>query len=168
MQRGEPTPADVVVATIGKPFGLRGEVYLWVDPDLDPDLSPGARYATDRGGELVVAGWREHSGRLLVAFEGVADRTAAERLRGVRLRAPRESLPLEEGAFWVDELLGREVVDEHGALIGVLEAVTESPAHDYLVVARPDGGELLVPAHEDFVDLGADPIVVRPIEGLLE
>lgn len=160
--------AEAVVGVVGKPFGVRGEVHLQPDPDLDVDLAEGTVVRDDRGRELVVASARWHGTRLLVAFEGVADRDAAEELRGIRLLLPREEIPLAEGARWVDELLGAEVVDPAGETIGVLERVEDGAAHDLLVIARPDGGEILVPAVDELVDLSGERIVVQPLPGLLD
>ena len=160
--------AAAVIGVVGKPFGVRGEVHLQLDPDLEVDLDEGTVVQDDGGRELVVASARWHGTRLLVAFEGVADRDAAERLRGVRLLLPREQIPLAEGARWVDELLGAEVVDAAGEAVGVLERVEDGAAHDLLVIARPDGGEVLVPAVDELVDLSGQRIVVQPLPGLLD
>jgi len=161
----------VAVGIVGKPFGLRGEVYVHPDADLDIDFEPGLRCAGTREGApqvtLVVAASRVHGGRLLVRFDGVEDRTAAEALRGTVLSLPREDVPLDEDSFWADDLLGREVVDDSGAVVGVVEGTLDGPAHDYLVLARPDGGETLVPAVAELVDIADDRIVVHAIPGLL-
>ena len=118
-----------------------------------------------RGGVLDL---RVHAGRLIIAFEGVEDREAAEALRGTVLTLPRADVPLDEDAFWAGDLLGREVVDDVGALVGVVEGTLDGPAHDYLVLARPDGGEALLPAVADLVDIGPERIVVHAIPGLLD
>lgn len=162
----------VAVGVVGKPFGLHGEVYVHPDVDFDLDFEPGLRCTAARGGApeamLVVADSRVHGGRLLVRFEGVDDRDAAEALRGTVLSLPREQVPLDEDAFWASDLLGREVVDDTGAVVGVVEGTLDGPAHDYLVLARPDGGEVLVPAVADLVDVGEERIVVHAIPGLLD
>ena len=158
---------EVIVGAIGKPFGVQGDVYVHPDPDVDHDFAPGTSY--DVGGHtLTVARSRLHSGRRVVRFAEASDRGEAERLRGTVLSLPREEITLEEGAVWLDDILGSEVVDEDGSLVGVLEAVLDSPAHDLLVIARPDGGEALVPAVEQFIEVHPDRIVVRAVPGLLD
>ena len=158
---------DVVVGVIAKPLGLKGEVFVRPDPDLAHEFSPGEQFDVgDR--TLVVATARLHSGRQVVVFEGVDTREAVEELRGTVLSVPRDAVDLEEDAFWNDELLGREVVDQNGDLVGVLEATQDGAAHDYLVVARPDGGEVLVPAVADLVDVQPDRIVIQAIPGLVD
>lgn len=158
----------IPVGAIGKPFGIRGEVYVFADPDLAEPFDAGSRYATDRGTDLVVAERRPHQARLLVRFDGVEDRDAAEALRGVQLLRPRAEVGLDDGALWVDDLKGREVVASDGELVGVVEGVADGTAHDYLVVARPDGGEVLIPFVDALVDDEADPIVVQALPGLYD
>jgi 16S rRNA processing protein RimM len=157
-----------VVGVVAKALGLAGETFVRPDPDLDEPFPPGAAYASSRGGELVIASSRLHSGRQVVRFDGVDSREAAEALRGAELRRPRADIPLDDDAFWTDELIGREVLDDSGAVVGVVEAVADGAAHDYLVVARPDGGEVLLPAVAELVEVGADHVVVHAIPGLLD
>lgn len=158
---------DVVVGAVGKPFGIHGEVYVHPDPDVGHDFPPGTVYVAG-GRTLTVARSRLHGRRRVVAFAEASDRGAAEELRGTVLTLSREDVELEEGAVWLDDVLGCEVVDADGALIGVLESVLDSPAHDLLVVARPDGGEVLIPAVDELVEIRPDRIVVEPPPGLLD
>jgi 16S rRNA processing protein RimM len=103
----------------------------------------------------------------VVRFVGVEGRDAALALRGVRLEVDPASIASDVDAIWADELLGREVVDAGGALVGVVDGVLDGAAHDYLVVARADGGELLIPAVEELVDL-TDPVVIHGPPGLVD
>ena len=162
------TPPRVIVGVVGKPVGLAGEVYVRPDPDLAHEFGPGQRYPRDGRDDLVVAASRVHSGRQVVRFEGVDDREGAEALRGTVLTLPRTEVALDDDAFWSDDLLGREVVDDDGQLVGVVESTLDGAAHDYLVLARPDGGEVLIPAVADLLDVTAERIVVHAIPGLLD
>ena len=99
------------VARVGKPFGVRGEVYVFADPDLGEPFDVGTAYArTPGGGVLTVGAARQHGGRLVVAFREASGREGAESIRGTVLSRPREELSLEEGAVWVADLVGRGVV----------------------------------------------------------
>lgn len=159
---------DVVVGVVGKPLGLRGEVYVRPDPDLDVAFEPGRSFGGSHGGALTVAASRQQGRRLAVRFRGVDDRSSAERLRGIVLTVPRDTVTLAGDAFWTADLLGREVVDDDGQLVGVVQSTLDGPAHDYLVLARPDGGEVLVPAVADLLAVTADRVVVHAIPGLLQ
>ncbi len=160
---------DLVVAgTVGKPFGIHGEVYVFADPDLGVEFTPETRFSTGSGvSELRVASSRVHRARRLVRFEGVTDREAAEALRGTMLLMPRARARLADDALWTTDVLGREVVDDDGAVVGVVERALDGAAHDYLLLARPDGGELLIPAVAELIDVDADPIVLHAIPGLV-
>lgn len=163
-----PDDHPVVVGRVGKPFGTGGAVYVFADPDLADPFEEGARYGTPSG-HLVVISSRLHGGdRLVVAFEGLHDRAGAEGIRGTVLTRPRREVPLEADAIWVADLVGRTVVDADGDLVGVVEQVLDGHAHDYLVVARPDGGEAMIPMVEELLDWDADPAVVQPLLGLVD
>jgi 16S rRNA processing protein RimM len=161
----------VVAGVVGKPFGIRGEVFVFADPDIADEFAVGSHYPILAGpgeGELQVAASMEHRGRRIVRFEGVEDRNAAQALRGTVLGVPRSQVLLAEDTVWTADLIGCQVVDDDGAVVGVVEGALDGTAHDYLVVARPDGGSLLIPAVIEFLDIDADPIVVHPIPGLLD
>ena len=146
-----------------KPHGLRGEVVVdLVSNRPGRRLAPGAVLSSP-GGELEVVAARPHQGRWLVEFGGVADRTAAERLRGAVLSAP--ALDDEgDGVLWVHELVGAEVVDTAGHSHGRVQAVEANPASDLLVLP----GERLVPL-VFVVDRRPDgTVVIDPPAGLLD
>jgi 16S rRNA processing protein RimM len=139
-------PVRLEVGRIGRAHGLRGEVLVTLTSDRAERLAPGA--VLDTGGrDLVVHAARPHQHRWLVAFEGVADRTAAEQLQGVTLYA--DALPSEDDELWVHELIGATVRDSDGAPLGTVEAIEANPASDLLVL---DGDRLIplvfVVAHE--------------------
>jgi len=170
----------VVVGAVGKPFGIRGEVFVFPDPDIADEFAVGGRYwiigaAGAKGatggppgrGELRVAASRAHRGRRIVRFEDVEDRSAAEALRGAVLGVPRSRVCVSEDAVWTADLVGRQVVDDDGVAVGVVNGARDGMAHDYLVVARPGGAELLIPAVIELVDIDVDPIVLHAIPGLV-
>lgn len=124
-------------------------------------------------GPLTVAQARWHSGRLLVSFAGVADRTAAEALGGTLLVADSStSSPADDpDEYWDHELVGLAVLTVSGQPLGAVEEVLHPPGGDLLVVHRVDGGELLVPFVREIVpevDLPTGRLVVDPPPGLLD
>lgn len=162
------TAPRAIVGVIGKPLGLKGEVFVRPDPDVAHDFAAGETFAVEGGRELTVAASRSHSGRLVLRFAGVDTREQVEELRGTVLEVSRNEVALDDDTFWNDDLLGREVVDDTGELVGVLEATMDGAAHDYLVVARPDGAEVLIPAVAELVEITPVEIVVKAIPGLLD
>ena len=120
--------------------------------------------------ELVVGSARpQGDDRLLLGFEGVADRTAAQALRGAWIFAAAADLPeLEEGVYWERDLLGLRVVDTGGRELGVVSAVVGRTEQDLWEVTTPRG-PVLVPAARGIVvsvDLDAGRITVDPPAGL--
>jgi 16S rRNA processing protein RimM len=166
----------VIVGRVARAHGLGGEVAVEVRTD-DPDtrLAVGSVLATDPAGAgpLTVAATRRHSGRLLVCFAGVTDRSSAEQLRGTVLLAevdPAER-PADPAEFYDHQLRGLDVVTTEGQPVGELADVLHLPAQDVLVVRRAGGREMLIPfvaALVPGVDLAAGRLVVDPPPGLLD
>lgn len=126
-------PERLQIARIGRAHGLRGEVHVWPITDRSERFAVGAQsYVRDR--VLTIATARPVDDHWLIRFEGVDDRSAAEALNGGVLEA--EPLgPLPEGEYWVHELIGMSVRDQHGIDRGVVDAVQENPAHPLLVLS---------------------------------
>jgi len=124
----------------------------------------------DGGAALTIAASRRHGRRLLVTFDGVADRAAAEQLRGAVLVVPESWLPdLSEGEWWAHQLEGCEVRTVSGRVLGVVTEVIANPANDLWVAVDEEGRETLVPALADLlidVDVAARSIVVDDVPGL--
>jgi 16S rRNA processing protein RimM len=168
---------DVVVGRIGRAHGVRGELTIDVRTD-EPDVrfAVGARLQTDpaSAGPLTVVSTRPHTGRLLIRFEEVADRSAAEGLRGVLLTAPAmgPDPATDPEEFFDHQLVGLEVSDQRGALVGEVVQVVHNPAHELLVVRRTDGrADALVPfvsALVPEVDLEHGRLTVADRPGLLD
>jgi 16S rRNA processing protein RimM len=159
------------VGRIGRPHGIRGEVTVVVDGDPDRFV-PGAIFGTDRPGMpvLTLAAARRHRDRgMIVSFEGVADRTAAEDLRGIVLTiAGGERRDLETDEFWPDDLVGLRAVDASGEPLGEVTGVVFGP-QDRLVVATPDGRSVEVPFVHDIVgDPEGGCLRIDPPAGLFE
>lgn len=161
---------SVVVGSVSRAHGVRGEVAIQVLSDNPERFAPGSRVFTDEGRALVVAGSRRHGAGLLVRFEGVEDRDAADELRGRTLLVPESELPeLPEGSYWPHELEGCAVVVEGSERpLGTIREVLHTQAND-VWVAVDDGRETLIPAIRDVivsVDVRAKRVVVRPVPGL--
>ncbi len=130
--------------------------------DRSERVEPGAvMHAGER--DLVVATSRPHRGRWLVRFEGVEDRTTAEKLRGAVLTAAPLASSSNADELWVHEIVGAEVRDAGGRVLGRIRAVEPNPAHDLLVL---DDGTL-VPA-VFVVEHSPAGVVVDPPAGLLD
>ena len=170
----------VIVGRVRRPHGVRGEVLI--EPLTD---EPDAVYASGRrvfGGtvegpmtedapELTVIETRPFKDGLLVRFEEIGDRTAAELWNGRLLLVPESELtPLEEGEVYQHELKGMTVELSSGEVVGKVTDVFEVPQGLLLDVAR-ERGTVLVPFSGDII-LGVDRargvVRIEPPEGLLD
>jgi 16S rRNA processing protein RimM len=161
----------VVVGRIGRAHGLKGEVF--VEPRTD---EPERRFAAGQvlgtgAASLTVAASRTHSGRLVVRFEEIGDRTAAEASRGTELTCPvdPDELPEDPDEFYDHQLTGLRVETTGGEAVGELERVLHGAAQDLLVIRTPER-EVLFPfvsALVPEVDVAGGRIVIDDQPGLL-
>jgi 16S rRNA processing protein RimM len=169
---------ELIVGRVAKAHGVTGELVVDVRTD-DPELrfAPGAilrAKASDQGEHnYVVAAVRPHGNRLLLRLEGVADRDAAEALRGSLFVIDAEDLPPidEPDTFYDHQLEGLLVRTTEGRDIGTVAEVLHTAGGELLAVDRAHGGELLVPfvtAIVTSVSLDTGIVEIDPPEGLLE
>ena len=162
----------VVIGRIGRAHGIRGELNVEIRTD-EPErrFAPGSSIICgDR--TLTVASSRHHSGRLLVAFREVPDRTAAEELHGGLLEAevdPSER-PDDPDELYDHQLIGLHVRAADDSVVGMVTRVMHGSAQDTLVV---DAGahEVLVPfvsALVPTVDLDEGYVRLSDVPGLID
>ena len=167
---------QVVVGRVARPHGIRGEVAVELHTD-EPHrrFARGAvlRLADPAGRSLTVRTTREQGARLLVGFAEVADRQAAEALRGVLLtvEVDEEDRPADPEEFYDRQLIGLTAVTTDGSFVGVVTEVMHLPAQDVLVLRGPSGAQALVPFVSELVpsvDVAAGRVVIVDRAGLLE
>ena len=163
---------------VGRPQGIKGEVTVEVRTDAPEErFAPGAELLTETG-SLTVEQARDHSGKLVVLFEGCATRNDAEALRGTVLSVDARTLPPieDEDEYYDSQLVGLRVEQRDGTGLGTVVDVLHLPHGDVLAVERPrrlthpQGPELLIPfvkAMVPVVDVTAGRVVVDLPEGLL-
>ncbi|MEU4035804.1 ribosome maturation factor RimM [Streptomyces collinus] len=167
---------QLVVARIGRAHGIKGEVTVEVRTD-EPELrlAPGAVLATEPAstGPLTIETGRVHSGRLLLRFAGVSDRSGAEALRNTLLIAEidPDELPEGEDEYYDHQLMDLDVVTEDGTEVGRITEISHLPSQDLFIVERPDGTEVMIPFVEEIVteiDLEEQRAVIAPPPGLID
>jgi len=106
----------------------------------------------------------------LVSFHDIADLQAAMKYRGALITVDRETLALDEGEFFYDQIVGLSVFTVEGAFIGKVEDIFPAGSNDVYVV-RGEGREYLIPAIRHFiakVDIPGNRVIVTDIESLLD
>ena len=164
-------PLFLAVGRLGRPHGVRGDIVMNVLTDFPERLKPGVQVYVGPDRQLLrIVRVRSHGEKLLVAFEGIAQREAAGMLRNqlVLVRAA-DVPPLPEGEYYHHQLLGLQVVTDQGQPLGRVIEILETGANDVYVVRRETGKDLLLPAIEEVVleiDLNARRMEVHLLPGL--
>jgi 16S rRNA processing protein RimM len=152
---GVSSSIELVVGRIGKPHGIRGEVTVEVRTD-EPDArfvvgavleTRGAKGATPRWKSLTVRSARWHQGVLLLGLEEFSSRNDAEDARGTLLvvDVAGEEVSDDAEAFYEHQLVGLEVRNLEGAVIGKVTGLQTGTAQDLIQIKANDGRPTLVP-----------------------
>ena len=164
--------ARVCVGAITGSFGVKGEARIksfCAEPEAIGDYGPLSTEDGHRSFTLKIT--RAVKNGFAVRLSGVTSKEAADALRGTRLFAPREALPvLPDDEFYHADLIGLDVIDTGGQARGRVHAVHNHGASDLLEVrAKGQKGTVLVPFTQEIVptvDLTAKRVIVDPPEGL--
>ena len=141
------------VGKITSVFGIKGEVKVqpWCD---SPERA------------------RVQKNMAILKIEGVDDANEAQKLRNHVLYMDRADVELEEGSYFIADLIGLEVYDSaSGERYGKLTDVTETGANDVYHITAEDGRELLIPAIPqviDSIDLEEKVMKITPLDGLFD
>jgi 16S rRNA processing protein RimM len=163
----------LVIGRIGRAHGVRGD--LFVEPLTDePDMrfADGNVLIASAGNPLTVASTKWHSGKFVVHFVGVDDRTAAEALKAIELsiEVDPNQLPEDPDEFYDHQLVGLSVRLLDDSEIGNIKEVIHLPSQDLLAVTLLDGREILIPFVTEIVptvDVPGGFIAIDPPLGLI-
>ena len=153
----------VILAAVAGAHGIGGEVRLKLFAEGIESLK---RHEAFLVGErsLTLKSVKPGGNGAIARFAEIADRGAAEALRGTLLTVPREALPpLAEGEYYHADLIGLPCVDVAGATLGTVVAVDDFGAGELLEIARPDGKKALVPFRAGVADLVEGRVIVDPV-----
>ena len=156
------TERRVALAAVAGAHGVKGEVRLKLFSDSAASLAS-HRNLYVGGVERRLTSIREGGKSAIARFENIADRSAAEALRGQLIEVDRSALPpLEEGEYYHADLIGLTCVDGDGQPLGTVVAVENFGAGDLLEVQLPDGRKSLIPFNAGIADLEDGRIVLDP------
>ena len=152
----------VALAAVAGAHGVKGELRLKLFTDSVENLKPHLTVFVG-GIERKLEFVRAAPSGAVARFEGLADRSAAEALRGSLVEVDRASLPpLEDGEYYHADLLGLGCVDRDGREVGKVVAVENYGAGDLLEVETADGKSSLIPFKPGIADIEGDRIVLDP------
>lgn len=161
------------VGVIANTHGIRGEVKVFPTTE-DPQRFKGMKeIILDTGSEkkvLEVASARFFKNLVILKFKGIDSINDIEKYKGKDLLVTRENaIPLNEGEYYIADIIGATVVTEDGAQFGILKDVLTTGANDVYVVDH-EGMEVLFPVIPDCVlerDMERKIVTVHIMEGLM-
>jgi 16S rRNA processing protein RimM len=115
---------------------------------------------------------RFQAGGALMLFAGIEDRDSAELLRDMMVYIHiDDAVPLEEGEYYLFQIMGAQVVTGDGQVLGTLTDLLETGANDVYVVTAPDGREILIPVIPEVVrhvDVNKKVVTIDLLDGLIQ
>lgn len=167
-----PASSRICLGVIVGVKGLRGEVRVKSFAERPADVAAYGPLSTDDGRAIALTVTGSAQGVVIARIKGVADRTAAEGLKGTKLYVDRAALPdAEDGTYYHADLVGLAAVLPSGEALGTVVAVYNFGAGDMFEVEMADGRTELVPFSDAAiagVDLGGGKVTVNPLPGLFE
>ena len=170
-------PEYLLLGEIMRPPGIRGELRVRLMTDYPERIAKLETIYLADSPEAAnpkpyrVQGMRMNGDFGLLKLHEIADRTEAERYRGLFVLVDMEhAVPLEEGEFYLYQLLGLRVQSDDGETLGTLTEVLETGANDVYVVDSPRYGEILIPVTDETIvktDIQAGIVTVKLPDGLL-
>ena len=151
------------VGRIGKPHGVKGDVFVMFVSDRSERRTPGAQLVARKAStsrELTVETSRLQNDRYVIHFAGVDNRNDAELLTNATLYGEEIE---DADALWVHDMIGSRVVGRDGTDYGVCTGVIDNPAH--AILELDSGGLVPIPFVVDCVD---GVTTIDPPPGLLD
>ena len=161
------------IGQIVNTFGIKGEVKVvpFTDDINRFDDLEKVYVKTKKESKLYkVENIRYHKNMVLLKFEGINNPEDAEILKNSFLEVDREdAIPLEEGTYFIVDLIGLDVYTDDGKLLGKVEDIYNTGANDIYVVKDELGKQILLPGIEDVIKEVKleDRIIVHLIPGLI-
>lgn len=163
---------EVEVGQIVGTHGIKGEVKIKAYTDFaDERFAPGQTLRLEQGNKsisLEVESHRYHKKMELVKFVGLDNINDVEKYRDAIVYAMQED-ELEEGEYYYSDIIGCQVENEDGELLGEVIHILEMPTQDILEIEDAQGKTFMVPYVDAFIieeDYENDRLVVRLIEGM--
>jgi len=161
------------IGVITTAHGLKGEVKVYPTTDSPERFKEVKRVilrTPHKDIETEITGVKFFKGLAIVKFAAFDDVEQVKGLHNTDIMIYREDAqPLEEGEYYIADLLGCSVVDDAGRELGIIRDVLQTGANDVYIVEKKDGGELLLPVIPDCilnVDIEAGVITVHILPGL--
>lgn len=161
------------VGVISSTHGIKGEAKVFPTTDDVNRFKELKKVLLDTGKELIeleVEGVKFFKQMVILKFKGINDINDIEKFKGKDLLVSREdAVELEEGEYFIYDLIGSDVVTDEDEMLGSLSEIMTTGANDVYVVKTPEGKEILIPSIKDCildVDVQNKKILVHLLNGL--
>ncbi len=161
------------VGVISSTHGIKGEAKVFPTTDDVNRFKELKKVMLDTGKELIeleVEGVKFFKQMVILKFKGINDINDIEKFKGKDLLVSREdAVELEEGEYFIYDLIGSDVVTDEDEMLGSLSEIMTTGANDVYVVKTPEGKEILIPSIKDCildVDVQNKKILVHLLNGL--
>jgi 16S rRNA processing protein RimM len=148
-----------IVGIIGKPFGIKGYVFVRMVTDYPDTILKGTILYLDESlkNKMVIQDAKtvsvKNGIRTVLKFEGYETLNDSEKLRGKQIfRAAKDQPLLESGTNWVDELIGCKVILKDGESIGTVMDVENCAYNDNLIIHDAAGRTITIPMYDQYID----------------
>lgn len=163
------------IGVITKPHGLKGEVKVFPTTDDAKRFKKLKKciIRTKKGDiEAEKKSCKFFKNLVILSFVGYDDINEVEAFRNCDIYVSREdAVPLEEGEYYISDVIGCDVYEENGNHLGMVNDVLQTGANDVFIVAMENGKELLVPVINDCVieiDTENKKVIVKLMKGMLD
>lgn len=172
-----PQPEYLLLGEVLRPHGIKGELRMKMLTEYPERIIKLERVFLGRepnnptAGTAEVESLRMNQGYGLIKFKGVDDRDKAERYRELYVMVHiDEAVPLEEGEYYLFQIIGVTVKLTNGEVLGTITDILETGANDVYVVDSPTYGEVLIPVTDQTIissDIDAREVIVELLDGML-
>jgi len=167
---------DLRVGVIIKAHGIKGEVKVYPTTDspfrFDEITHVKVKMQDRTLGDFRISGVKYFKDIVILKFKGIDDINEVEKWKGAELYIPREEgAELEDGEYYIADIIGMKVITENGETLGTVKDVLETGANDVYVVERPGGKDLMIPAIKQCIldtDIENEVMTVHLLDGLLD
>lgn len=160
----------IEIGKVVNTFGIKGELKIVSESDFVD-----YRYAVGKTiflklrntiKEVRVSSYRVHKGNILITIDKIYDINEVEKYIGADVLADKLDVPpLEDGEFYIDDVVGLDAYDETGEIIGKVVDVILIPANDLIEIELLNGKKELIPYVDEYIlEITEDKIVVRLLE----
>lgn len=169
-----PEERFLLIGTVGKPQGLKGEVNIHPFSGQPENLHAyQTLFLVDKKGELSpelhVDSFRAHKGKAIILFDRVTDRTFAEKLTGMGVLVARNDIPeLDDDEFYYHQFVGLSVKTDDGIELGRLSSFFSNGAQEVMVIDGDDGEYLIPFIKEIIVSQNETDLIINPPPGILD